>query len=237
MADIVFDCPKCTKHLAVDENGSGMRVNCPDCGESILIPQRLLHSAQIMTPTLPNHPSMPSYPPSSIQKTSDAAVWSIVLGILSFIGCCFLLGIPAIICGHVSRSRIKKANSALKGEGIALAGLILGYFSFISSLTFFIIVKAIEQESHIQETKSAFIVLNSGISTYKLLHAGKLPHSLNDIASIATMKQFLKDGFGADMVYMPNHSEGTFTILSPGPDGQIGTSDDISSKDSAFFSP
>ena len=60
-------------------------------------------------------------------KTSALAIWSLVLGILGLLCFSFLAGIPAIICGHMGRSRIKYSQGALKGDGMALAGLILGY--------------------------------------------------------------------------------------------------------------
>jgi type II secretory pathway pseudopilin PulG len=55
-----------------------------------------------------------------------------ILGIASFVLCLsFLSGIPAVIVGHISRSKIKKSGGRLKGDGMALAGLILGYISFL----------------------------------------------------------------------------------------------------------
>ncbi len=66
----------------------------------------------------------------SVPRTSRLAVWSLVLGILGMI----LLGIPsiaAIICGHLSRGKIRKSGGELAGKGIAKAGLILGYLSLI----------------------------------------------------------------------------------------------------------
>ena len=39
MTDILFQCPKCDKSLAVDERGAGRWINCPDCGNAITIPQ------------------------------------------------------------------------------------------------------------------------------------------------------------------------------------------------------
>ena len=60
-----------------------------------------------------------------------SAIWSLVLGILSFF-CLGILGaIAAIICGHVARSSIRKSGGLLGGEKLALAGLILGYVSFV----------------------------------------------------------------------------------------------------------
>lgn len=60
-------------------------------------------------------------------KTSALAIWSLVLGILSLTCFGLLSGIPAIICGHIARSEIKKSKGRLEGEGMALAGLITGY--------------------------------------------------------------------------------------------------------------
>ena len=37
--DIIFDCPKCEQELAVDSSGAGSEINCPSCGEKIVIPQ------------------------------------------------------------------------------------------------------------------------------------------------------------------------------------------------------
>lgn len=36
--DVIFNCPKCEQELAVDSSGSGTEINCPSCGESIVIP-------------------------------------------------------------------------------------------------------------------------------------------------------------------------------------------------------
>ena len=36
--DIVFNCPKCDQELAVDSSGGGSEINCPACGEKIVIP-------------------------------------------------------------------------------------------------------------------------------------------------------------------------------------------------------
>lgn len=62
-------------------------------------------------------------------RTSPLAIWSLVLGILGFLCFSFLAGIPAIICGHMARSRIRESQGALTGDGLALAGLILAYIS------------------------------------------------------------------------------------------------------------
>jgi type II secretory pathway pseudopilin PulG len=64
-------------------------------------------------------------------QTDGKAIASMVCGILS-LGCApVLASIPAIILGHISRSAIQKSLGNLKGEGMALAGLIMGYISLV----------------------------------------------------------------------------------------------------------
>ena len=36
--DVIFSCPKCEQELAVDSSGAGTEINCPSCGEAIVIP-------------------------------------------------------------------------------------------------------------------------------------------------------------------------------------------------------
>ena len=40
MSDIIFSCPKCGGHLAVDSRGAGTTVSCPLCNHTIIIPAR-----------------------------------------------------------------------------------------------------------------------------------------------------------------------------------------------------
>src|SRR5258708_14301638 len=37
--DVIFNCPKCEQELAVDSAGEGAEINCPSCGEAIIIPK------------------------------------------------------------------------------------------------------------------------------------------------------------------------------------------------------
>lgn len=60
-------------------------------------------------------------------RTAPGSVWSLVLGILGVTCCGIFTAVPAVICGHVSYSKVKKSGGALAGDGMALAGLILGY--------------------------------------------------------------------------------------------------------------
>ena len=53
--DVIFNCPKCEQELAVDSTGAGTEINCPSCGEVIVIPR-----------------SEPVFNPPGVNNTSDA---------------------------------------------------------------------------------------------------------------------------------------------------------------------
>ncbi len=36
--DIVFNCPRCTKSLAIDPRAAGFTITCPDCGTEVDVP-------------------------------------------------------------------------------------------------------------------------------------------------------------------------------------------------------
>src|SRR2546430_1875583 len=77
--------------------------------------------------TLPPPPPVPQ----PIPRVAPAAIWSLVLAVLSFFCGWLFTAIPAIICGHIARSKIRKSGGGLGGKGIATAGLILGYVALV----------------------------------------------------------------------------------------------------------
>jgi hypothetical protein len=82
-------------------------------------------------PAGPMGPVMPYqggfYPPMMpAQPTSGLAIGAMVCGIAEI----FTLGfsaIPAVILGHIARAQIKRTGE--RGDGMAIAGLVLGYLS------------------------------------------------------------------------------------------------------------
>lgn len=67
-------------------------------------------------------------------QENGLAITSFVLGLLSMVCFGLLAGIPAIICGHIARSRARRSPAQYGGQGYALAGLILGYVSVFLTL-------------------------------------------------------------------------------------------------------
>jgi hypothetical protein len=64
-------------------------------------------------------------PPAA--PTSNLALASLILGILSWIFLPILGSIGAVITGHMAKNEIKSSMGALAGDGMATAGLVLGY--------------------------------------------------------------------------------------------------------------
>jgi DNA-directed RNA polymerase subunit RPC12/RpoP len=70
--DIVFNCPNCDQELAVDQSGAGSQIECPSCGESIVIPA----AGKATTGPLPPAPAppVPGAAASSINTSAAAKV-------------------------------------------------------------------------------------------------------------------------------------------------------------------
>lgn len=92
------------------------------------------------TPT-PMQPGLPgdAYPIGQPQ-TSGKAVASLVCGIVGWI-IPFIGPVVAIVLGHLSLSEIKRSAGRLKGDGMAIAGLVLGYLG--ATFFVFLIIPAI----------------------------------------------------------------------------------------------
>jgi hypothetical protein len=76
------------------------------------------------------------YPP--VAPTSGLAIASMVCGIISMILCVYhgLLGLPAVICGHLALSQINSSPLPMAGRGMAIAGVVMGYLGIALSVGF-----------------------------------------------------------------------------------------------------
>jgi len=108
---------------------------CPLCAEQNQDDAQYCRwcNADLSQPTNLQQPA-----PITEEGTSGKAIGSLVCGI-------FFLFLPtaiaAIILGHISRSEIRRSTGRLRGSGMALAGLILGYMG--SSVIPIMIIAAI----------------------------------------------------------------------------------------------
>lgn len=79
-----------------------------------------------------------------IRPTCSTATISLVFGILCWFLLPFVGAVIAVITGHMARAEIRRSQGALEGDGMAVAGLVLGYvhlglalLAFIAILLFF----------------------------------------------------------------------------------------------------
>lgn len=87
-------------------------------------------------------PALPLSHTDAVLKTSALALASLIAGIVSILACGLggIGSLAAIICGHMALSKISKAPDELKGRGLAIGGLVMGYLSLISALLMYLSV-------------------------------------------------------------------------------------------------
>jgi hypothetical protein len=68
-------------------------------------------------------------------RTSGTAIASLIFGIISWLGLPVVGAVVAVICGHMARGEIRRMPAGtIEGDGMALAGLILGYAQLVLCL-------------------------------------------------------------------------------------------------------
>jgi dihydroorotate dehydrogenase len=77
-----------------------------------------------------NQPDAAQYPPQyAPTETNIWALISLISGILAWLGIFGLGAVVAIITGHVAKSQIRASVGRMTGDGLATAGLVLGYIN------------------------------------------------------------------------------------------------------------
>lgn len=77
-----------------------------------------------------------------VQATSTLAIVSMISGIVSWFMLPFIAAVAAVITGHMAKNEIKQSNGMLAGNGMATAGLVLGYVQLGLGLCLCIVVAA-----------------------------------------------------------------------------------------------
>jgi hypothetical protein len=79
------------------------------------------------------------YPPSGYQQpsTNGLAIASLVLGLVGWTVC--VGSIVAIVLGFVAQSQIRKSGGRQGGEGLARAGIILGFIGLAAIILLFVV--------------------------------------------------------------------------------------------------
>jgi len=145
-------------------------------------------------------------------KTTALALWSLALAIISLLFFLLifvspLLAIAGVICGHIAYSRIKHSSGALAGQGVALAGLIIGYASIGFSILFTSTLIFAQGKMH--DT----YMHNCCVNNLRMIDAAKQEWALEggekpgDVPMAQDLKPYLKNG-----VFPTCPAGGTYTI-------------------------
>jgi hypothetical protein len=76
------------------------------------------------------------------QKTSTLAIISLIAGIVGWTVLPLIGSLVAVITGHMAKAEIKEHAGSLGGDGLATAGLVLGYLSLALGLCICLIILA-----------------------------------------------------------------------------------------------
>lgn len=69
----------------------------------------------------------PVQPMVATKRDSGLAIASLVCGIAAWIIVPFIGAIAAVILGHLAKKEIRESGGTVGGDGMALAGLLMGY--------------------------------------------------------------------------------------------------------------
>lgn len=136
------------------------------------------------------------------KKTAGIAITSLVLGILGlltiwFCGIGALFAIPAVICGHIGYSRIRKSAGSLTGDGVALAGLITGYLGIGLLVTVVPLMAAIAIPSFVNarsksmemSCKNNLRLIEGATQQYALDNSNAIPTSMTQLAALTPISK------------------------------------------------
>ena len=151
-----------------------MSTFCPGCGSALVEGDQF---CRICGRNVAEGPAAPDgqVVGSLAGQTSGKAIASLVFGLFLFF---FPFSIVAIFFGHFALSEIRKSAGRLKGRGIAVAGLVLGYAG-VAMIPLMLIVAAIAIPNLLRariaaneaSATASVRTLNAAEESYALTHA------------------------------------------------------------------
>ncbi len=154
---------------------------CAGCGSSVTADDKFCRACGRVTGTGSGGPSATGVAaPAIAAETSGKAIASLICGIF------FLFppfAVAAIILGHLSLSQIRKSAGRLTGNGLAIAGLVLGYLG-----------------------AGPFLLIFAAIAIPNLLRARMAANESSAVAAVRTLNV-------AELVYSQAHPVAGYTCM------------------------
>jgi type IV pilus assembly protein PilA len=162
-------------------------VFCPACGNNVSSGERFCRVCGKEVSTSATAPPAAGVAAGSPPETSWKAIVSLVSGLFVFF---FPMSILAVIFGHLSLSEIRKSAGRLKGGGMAIAGLILGYMGVATIPLLIIAAIAIpgllsaRMAANESSALASLRTLNSAEVSYSTTHNAGFTCSLSDLSEL-----------------------------------------------------
>ncbi|MGQ0802157.1 MAG: DUF4190 domain-containing protein [Pseudomarimonas sp.] len=77
---------------------------------------------------------------NTLRPTSTAAIVSLSFGVASWLLLPLAAAIVAVVAGHMARGEIRRSGGSVDGDGMAMAGLILGYANLAACVLAILVV-------------------------------------------------------------------------------------------------
>lgn len=175
-----------------------MALFCEGCGNSMTPDDKFCRVCG-RQPSAASPVTAPFAAPAAASETSGKAIISLVCGLLFFVP---LLFVAAIVFGHLALSDIRKSAGRLKGEGIAITGLVLGYLWIVGTPIFLImaaiaIPNVLRARIAANESSAVAVVRTLGVAeiTYASSHPAQgYTCSLSDLADARLIDRSLATG-------------------------------------------
>lgn len=193
-----------------------MSTFCRVCGNSLQDNDQFCRSCG--APASANQQPTTTLPTVQAQ-TSVKAVISLVFGLFVFF---FPFSIVAIIFGHLSLSEIRKSAGHLKGDGVALAGLILGYVG-VAGVPIVLIMAAIAIPNLLRAKMAANE--SSAVASVRTINTAEVAYeTAHPETGYTCTFSDLKDYTGSDLTSdQKNGYRFELAACNPGTNGTIAT--------------
>jgi len=173
---------------------------CAGCGNSVAADDKFCRTCGRVVPNGSAVKPGAGAPPVRVEpaETSGKAIASLICGLFFFLP---PLSIAAVILGHVSLSEIHKSTGRLKGDGLATAGLVLGY---IGAGPMLLIIAAIAIPNFLRArmaaNESAAIAAVRTLNTAEVVYAQDHPEA-GYTCSLADLNQLIDSALTSGRKY------------------------------------
>lgn len=168
--------------------------------------------------------------------TDGGAIASLVLGIIGVMGCLALAGIPALILGVTARRRITQSGGTRQGEGLAIAGIILGALGLLETLGAVAIAVPLVlsarggyRQAQSNNARTSAHAIQAAADLWRVDHADDCPTAAQlEADGELSPSSTIDDPWG--MPYVIDCTSSTTSVRSFGPDRTDGTADDVEAR-------